>query len=136
MKKGRAIEPNSPPEMLHRLRIDCKKLRYLLEFFRALYAESEIGPPIAALKLLQDNLGDFNDLEIQQQTLRDFGRTMQAEGIGSVEAVMAMGRLVANLEKKQKSERVRFHRRFDAFSRRKNRRRFRRLFKDQEAESE
>ena len=43
IKKGRAIGPESPDEKLHRLRIDCKKLRYLLEFFSGLYPAGSVA---------------------------------------------------------------------------------------------
>ena len=66
------IDDDSPDEALHRLRIDAKKLRYLLEFFRALYPPKEIGAVVGALKSLQDNLGDFNDLSVQQGAMRGF----------------------------------------------------------------
>lgn len=133
LKKGTAIGPDTPAEALHRLRIGCKKLRYLLEFFRSLYPEDQLRPLIAALKRLQDNLGDFNDLEIQQKTLKTFARTMLAEKIGTANSLMAMGRLVERLEQSQIEERKDFHRRFDRFSSRKNRLRFKELFKPTEA---
>ena len=129
LKKGGAIGPDTPAEALHRLRIECKKLRYLLEFFRSLYPEEQLLPLINALKRLQDNLGDFNDLEVQQETLRAFARTMLAEKIGTANSLMAMGRLVERLEQRQVEERMTFHRRFDRFSSRKNRRSFKQLFK-------
>lgn len=128
LKKGAAIGPDTPAEALHRLRIECKKLRYLLEFFRSLYPEGDLLPLIAALKRLQDNLGDFNDLEVQQETLRAFARTMLAEKIGTASSLMAMGRLVERLEERQVEERKTFHRRFDRFSSRRNRQRFKKLF--------
>ena len=135
LKKGGAIEPDTPATALHRLRIECKKLRYLLEFFRSLYPESELLPLIDALKRLQDNLGDFNDLEVQQETLRRFAQTMLVEKIGTVSSLMAMGRLVERLEHRQVEERRIFHRRFARFSSRKNRQRFKTLFKPAETGS-
>ena len=33
-KLARSITPDTPDEIVHDLRIDCKKLRYLMEFFR------------------------------------------------------------------------------------------------------
>jgi CHAD domain-containing protein len=132
LKKGGAIAPGTPAEALHRLRIECKKLRYLLEFFRSLYPEKELLPLINALKRLQDNLGDFNDLEVQQATLKEFAQTMLAEKIGTVKSLMAMGRLVEGLEHRQVEERQIFHKRFARFSNRKNRRRFAILFKPSE----
>ena len=132
LKKGNAITPDTPPEALHRLRIECKKLRYLLEFFRSLFDAEAIGAPIRALKQLQDNLGDFNDLEVQQATLRQYGQAMVAEQTATAESLMAMGRLVDHLERRQLEERQLFHQRFPEFANRQNRRRFQRLFKPQE----
>jgi CHAD domain-containing protein len=133
LMKGKAIEPETEAEALHRLRIECKKLRYLLEFFSSLYSEDEILQLINALKRLQDNLGDFNDLEVQQGTLKQFAQTMLGEKVGTASTLMAMGRLVERLEQQQAEERVTFHRRFDQFSNRKNRRRIKALFKPAES---
>lgn len=52
---------------LHRLRIDCKKLRYTTEFFMSLYDENRIRAFIDKLKQLQDNLGDIHDTFIQEK---------------------------------------------------------------------
>jgi CHAD domain-containing protein len=129
LAKGNAISPDTPPEALHRLRIECKKLRYLLEFFRSLFDGEAIGQPIKALKQLQDNLGDFNDLEVQQATLRQYGQAMVAEQSATAESLMAMGRLIDHLEQRQLEERQLFHQRFPEFSSRQNQKRFHRLFK-------
>ena len=128
LKKGGAITPETPAEALHRLRIDCKKLRYLLEFFRSLYPSREAGALIKALKRLQDNLGDFNDLEVQQLKLRDFAGQIQAEGGASSATLLAMGQLVGGLGRLQEEERLAFAERFARFNRRKNRKVFLSLF--------
>ena len=39
LKRGKAINDDTPDEALHDLRIDCKKLRYLLEFFASLFSQ-------------------------------------------------------------------------------------------------
>ncbi len=129
LKQGRVNGSDAPPELLHRLRIDCKKLRYLLEFFRCLYDEREIGALIKALKRLQDNLGDFNDLEVQQDSLQRFAHDMFQEGLATEETLMALGRLVDRLETRQAAERQRFQQEFAKFASKKNRARFRALFK-------
>jgi CHAD domain-containing protein len=128
LDQGRAIGDDSPDESLHRLRIECKKLRYLLEFFRGLYPSPEVDPLIKALKKLQDNLGDFNDYSVQQKQLKDFARRMLDEGVADADTSMAMGALVAHLERGQAAERRAFHRRFATFARRGNRDRFQALF--------
>ncbi len=131
LKQGQSIDGDSPPESLHRLRIDCKKLRYLLELFKSLYDQQEMGTLVKALKRLQDNLGDFNDLEVQQATLQNFAHGMFQEGLATVETLMALGRLVDRLESRQAKERQRFQREFAKFASKKNRSRFRALFKQQ-----
>jgi CHAD domain-containing protein len=127
--RGRAIKPSTPAEALHRLRIDCKKLRYLLEFFRSLYDAEEIDLLVKALKRLQDNLGDFNDYEVQQLNLREFADEMSLTGTVPAGALMAMGRLVERLEAGQAEERRRFAERFGRFAAKENHARFKRLFK-------
>ncbi len=129
LKEGRAIGPETPAEALHDLRIRCKKLRYLLEFFRSLYDPQVIDPLIKRLKLLQDNLGDFNDYEIQQDSLKEFAGQMKGSKNVPAATLMAMGRLVEHLEAGQAKERRRFHKCFERFEAEDNRRRFRRLFR-------
>lgn len=127
-KKGRAIDDAAPAAAFHRLRIDAKKLRYLLEFFRGLYDPAEIDPLIQALKKLQDNLGDFNDLEVQQEKLRELALRMQEEGDAPAGVLLTMGELVAELRRLQAAEGRRFARRFGRFSAPGHRQAFRRLF--------
>ena len=83
---------------------------------------------IEALKLVQDNLGDFNDFGVQQGMLPVFGQQMVDEGFASSGALMAMGRLVDKLEQGEAAERAHFGRRFSKFDSPKNRRRHKRLF--------
>lgn len=129
-RRGRNIGPDTPAEALHELRIDCKMLRYLLEFFRSLYSPKEVAKLVSALRQLQDNLGDFNDLEVQQDSLGGFAREMSEEGLASVESILAIGRLVEHLAQRQMAERDRFSACWHDFATSATRRRFRRLFKD------
>ncbi len=66
------ITDHSPDEQVHEIRLDCKKLRYLLEFFTDLFPKKQIRPLLKALKKLQDNLGEFNDLSVQRERLEDY----------------------------------------------------------------
>jgi CHAD domain-containing protein len=129
LKRGRAIGPESPDAALHRLRICCKKLRYLMELFRSLYDPAAIDHLIDLLKQLQDNLGDFNDLSVQQETLRRLAHEMHETDGAPVETYLAMGRLQALLEERHAAERRRFAEVFAQFSADEERRLFRRLFK-------
>jgi CHAD domain-containing protein len=127
LKKGRAIDADSPPDKLHRLRIECKKLRYLLEFFQSLLDPADLAPTLKSLRRLQDNLGTFNDLQVQRRTLTRYAQQMAEERCATVEALMAMGRLVERLRARQGRERRRFAKRFACFDERDARQRVERL---------
>lgn len=69
--------PTRPAEAdLHSLRIDCKRLRYSLEFSRHLLGD-EGEALIKQLKRLQDHLGDLNDAAVTRDRLRE----MQSDGV-------------------------------------------------------
>jgi len=128
LKEGRAIGTDSPAEALHELRKTCKKLRYLMEFFQSLYPPKRIKALIKALKVLQDNLGDFQDLEVQGTNLRHFSEQMVAEGNVPAPTLMAMGILVDGLARRQHAAREEFAARFAHFSAAENQQQFRELF--------
>ena len=128
LKEGRAITPDSPAEELHELRKTGKKLRYLMEFFQSLFPDSEIKALIKALKQLQDNLGDFQDYEVQVMTLRKFSQQMVAEDAAPAEALLAMGMLIEGLERRQHAARAEFATCFAGFEQQENREHFRQLF--------
>lgn len=56
---------------LHALRIEFKKLRYTVEYFREVLGE-EAKLVINELKGLQDHLGELNDAQVASQLLQDF----------------------------------------------------------------
>lgn len=66
LKTGSNVDRNDA-EAMHRLRIECKKLRYAAEFFRPLF----IGMDgfIAHMKGLQDLLGLMNDVAVTRNLL-------------------------------------------------------------------
>ncbi|MEJ2698108.1 MAG: CHAD domain-containing protein [Desulfuromonadales bacterium] len=128
LREGGGIGKDSPPEELHELRKTCKKLRYLLEFFQELYPPKKIARLISALKTLQDNLGDFQDFQVQSEALLQFADRMASEGEPSPRTLMAMGMLVGDLRHRQRQARDEFAGRFADFSRKKNLRLYDELF--------
>jgi CHAD domain-containing protein len=66
-----AVLPHATLEQFHALRIECKKLRYTLEFFREVLGEG-VKAVINDIKRLQDHLGDLNDAHVAAGILRDF----------------------------------------------------------------
>jgi len=128
LKRGRRITKKTPAAAIHNLRLDCKKLRYMIEFCRQLFAADAITTQVRALKRLQDNLGDFNDLEVQQSGLEGMAHAMEAEGRAPLPTAIAMGRLIEGLRDRQEEERKRFFRRFAEFDSKRNGKRAQRLF--------
>ncbi len=68
-------------EQLHQLRIDFKRLRYTMEYFREVLG-SEAKWIIDEIKKVQDHLGDLNDADVACTILNNFlrdweGRQMQ-----------------------------------------------------------
>ncbi|MEJ2394895.1 MAG: CHAD domain-containing protein [Candidatus Thiodiazotropha sp.] len=127
MKDGEVIKPDSPAERLHDLRKDCKKLRYLMEFFQSLYPKPEIRAQIKEMKILLDNLGEFQDLQVQAESLEDLGKQLMKEG-APVSTLMAMGILVGKLLERQTKARDEFADLFSGFSSETNRQAFQKLF--------
>ncbi len=114
--QGRAITPETPAQHLHELRKTCKKLRYLMEFFESLYSPSRTGELLRGLKDLQDNLGAFQDTQVQMESLQQFGREMLQDGSVPSETLLAMGVLVDHLYERQQSVRSRFAEYFKGFA--------------------
>jgi CHAD domain-containing protein len=118
LREGDALTEESGDEDYHELRKTCKKLRYLMEFFRPALDEARITGAIKKLKRLQDHLGAFQDCSTQIATFRRYGEEMQASGEHSAATVMALGVLVQGLEREKRARMRGFRRRFDSFPRR------------------
>jgi len=114
IRHGRHISSETTDAELHALRIDCKKLRYLLEFFASIFPPKNIVPVIRKMKELQENLGDFVDFSVQLQFLDDRLNAMPA---GEKERLCAasLGGLMATLFQKKEEARLEFHKTFRSF---------------------
>ncbi len=119
IREGNAISDQSPAEALHDLRKTCKKLRYLMEFFQSLYPEKKVDLLIKELKKFQTILGDFQDYEVQEQTLKKFADEMMAEQ-SSADTFIAMGVLVQNLHEQKLRARQAFASCFERFKQAEN----------------
>jgi CHAD domain-containing protein len=133
LKRGLNLGADPPAADLHRLRIDAKKLRYLMEFFWSLYPPREIGARIKELKKLQDILGGFNDMEIQRERLAEFADTLNAAPSVATGCILTLGRLDGYLEERQEGFRHAFHDAFADFSSHPVTAAYRRLFKRKES---
>ena len=128
IRDGEYILTHTQDELLHALRIECKKLRYLLEFFTSLFPRKKMARLIRQLKKLQDNLGDFNDLSVQQEYLMHMAEELPIDYPRSRKALVATGYLVENLSNKQKAVKADFADTFTEFASPANQKLFRQLF--------
>ncbi len=86
-------------EALHRLRVQCKKLRYLLEVFAAVLPAESAAGAVKALRRLQNALGEYNDLRLREDALQDL--VFQGR-LHAPEAVFAAG-LLAGVDLRDKA---------------------------------
>jgi CHAD domain-containing protein len=94
-----AIHSLTPDEDVHEVRIEFKKLRYLIEFFICLLPPKRISKFIGDVKKIQTVLGDFNDYCIQIEFLSSYADDSQ------IEMSKAISGLIAVLHQKKIAER-------------------------------
>ena len=114
-----------PAAVLHRLRIDGKKLRYLLEFFSDLYTSTTVSRFINELKQLQDILGGLNDTVVQLALIDEFADQRDT----SATTLAAMSRLTDAIANRQRELRTDFADHFALFAGDESRKRYRKKFK-------
>ncbi len=111
IRRGRLISKETTDAELHGLRIDCKKLRYLLEFFASIFPHKTITPFIRQMKELQENLGDFVDFSVQLLFLHEQLTLMPQDKL----LAASTGGLMAILFQKKEEARLKFHKTFRSF---------------------
>ncbi len=65
------VLPAAAPEILHALRIECKYMRYTLEFFQEVLGTG-VSPLIRQVIALQDHLGEIQDGEVASRLLAEY----------------------------------------------------------------
>lgn len=99
------ISDNTPDETIHELRIQCKKLRYLIESAQPLFDAKPVKRLLKTLKGLQEHLGSFNDQSVQQATLAQCLDRYPGNGPNAKALAESIGALTAMLYRKQLAER-------------------------------
>lgn len=128
LDRGRSIGADSPATELHELRKDGKRLRYLLEGFGHLGGRQRSKHTIAYLKRLQDNLGAFQDAEVQADRLRTALAELAEAAESHTDASLPPGtfeageRLATALDRRQAEARAAFDARFADYDRKPARR--------------
>lgn len=128
VKDGEYILEHTEDELLHNLRLECKRLRYLLEFFVPLFPSAEMRRMIKQLKVLQENLGTFSDLVVQQMFLLAMTEKMDVDEAQGRRALVATGFLLEALHRQEHEVKKDFAGTFKQFASDRHRRRYRKLF--------
>ena len=97
-------------EILHRLRISFKKLRYLLESFAYLYEKKVIGKLLKKSKKLQNILGDFHDAHQQTILFKELFESLKDENVRSFISEVLLSEIKAYQKKSLVSIRKRLKR--------------------------
>ncbi len=125
---GVSITDDTPDATVHDLRIECKKLRYLMEFFAPLFTAGEIKKLIKSLKKLQDNLGRFNDFSVQQLSLLNLLESKDVADRSDMKFTASIGGLITVLNRLQLNERAKVMQNFLAFDSIETKKSFQTLF--------
>ncbi len=127
-KIARTIDETTADEVVHELRIHCKKLRYLMEFALPLFSKKKVKFLLKSLKVLQENLGRFNDYSVQQTSLGMFMSERSLAGLKGMKVAESIGALTAMLYQLQCRERNLVMENFSRFDSEKTRASFAELF--------
>lgn len=127
-KAAAKINQDTPDEAIHGIRIDCKKLRYLLYFFGDLFNKKQVKVAANHLKVLQDKLGIFNDLTVQGEFLEDYLNTTEHKAKKDIMLIASLGGLISSLNTMHQQERANCIRELAIFSNQENRQLFKQTF--------
>ena len=114
-KASKGITKETPDAVIHSVRIDCKKMRYLLECFGHLFPAESVDPLARQLAKLQNVLGRFNDTSLQQKYL-----LQQAVGhleSGETRLALSLGGLIGTLHDEHSALRNKVSARLHRFAR-------------------
>ncbi len=123
------VDEHTPVPDLHAVRVDAKKLRYLIDVAPGFYDAADLDRILDALKKLQRALGDFNDADVQEARLLDAGRAWAADG-APAGALLTLGRLAERCRARRESLRGVVVKRLRRFGSRATRAACRRAFRD------
>ena len=99
-----------------------------MEFFASLFPRKKANTLIEQLKNLQDNLGDFNDLCVQQEYLLNITAELPASQRQVNKTLVAIGSLIETLNHEKTSVKDAFAKTFTDFAAPANQELFQELF--------
>ncbi len=122
IKKGKKITDYTKTEDMHKLRIEFKKFRYLLEFFSLILLNSSdktqkelINEMLKSSKIVQNMLGNFQDLKVQQSKLQEYVKELFYKDENNLNTIMVLGKIFVDLKLKQNKIQNEFYSIFKKF---------------------
>jgi CHAD domain-containing protein len=109
------IQENSSAQF-HQLRIECKRLRYMLEFFASCLPATLTEKFLKRLRILQDILGAVQDSSIQQKYIAAQISGLRLRQPGSKLTAAALGGLITVIHNRQKEQMALFDKAFKRFA--------------------
>ncbi len=109
---AKSITKNTPAYKYHELRIQFKRIRYLLEFFSHFYHKRETQTFIKNCKNIQDILGRHQDLEVQRDHIKEFLK----ERDFPFDTILSVGKLIGDMEFEELKQRKLFRKLYKKLS--------------------
>jgi CHAD domain-containing protein len=128
VERAVAIHDKTPADAIHQVRIEAKKMRYMIDATRSLHDRRYLDRIIDSLKRVQSVLGDFNDAQVQERNLLGSGRALVEAG-GESGPLLTVGRLAENARNRAVSLRAQVDRELSRFCKDGIQADVRRLFK-------
>lgn len=100
------IDVSTEDEAIHNLRIQCKRLRYAIDFGRCVLDAEAAGVFIKRFKSLQNALGRFNDESVQIEFMQNMLSGENALPPPQGRLMAGMGALIAALDQQHRQTRV------------------------------
>ncbi len=105
LQAARQIDDDSPADAIHRARKRAKRLRYAAEMLGGALPAKDVKSVVTHMKRLQDDLGQFQDSEVQLHLIRDLLGDASLGGEPSPQAVEAGELLMEDLVDRQHAAR-------------------------------
>ncbi len=112
LKKGGKILDSSAAHEYHMVRIEVKKLRYLMEFYSSILDKEAYMKMVGRLKKIQTVLGEHQDLDFQREHLKVFMTLDEMHNETTLESLRLLREKIYLLEIKK---RAKFRKEFTEF---------------------
>lgn len=114
LKEGEPLKKGFNKKAYHKLRIEFKKLRYLLELLSPIIPPDTLNNALDHLKKIQTLLGEINDLQVQKKELKSFCKNCKDKKQKSLKV------LKKKMQTREEKKLAAFEKAFDSFKKEKS----------------